>query len=654
MPPFVSNFSYTAAGGISQMRLGNGKFETAQFNNRLQVTQLGLGASATDAGLWKTTYEYGELDENNEVDTSSNTGNIARQTLSIGELSFVQSYRYDSLYRLTKAKEISGETETWSHEFLYDRYGNRTGFGELINGTRTSRTAPTVNASTNRFSTGQGFTYDKNGNVVQDIDAVTSQNRTFIFNADNKQAEIRDENGNPIGKYFYDGEGKRVKKITDTETTVFVYSGGKLVAEYSTALPSASPEISYTTTDHLGSPRIVTNQLGNVTSRRDFMPFGEDVPIEAGNRNEVVDQVEGGIMENGNLRTTALNYQLADGIRQRFTGYQKDKETSLDFAEARMYESRYGRFTAVDPLLASGKSANPQTFNRYVYCLNNPINCVDPTGLDGIWGFRYEGDDKWQFHYFADRAAFDAMNKSMQEANCLQGGCALYQLWTGGNYVIHGDRTGFHLMDGGKWFQFSLASPWASDQEYSDLIKASRSGGFSQDQLNVLHDAALLQREIAESDAALDEILTKIDTFLNGDPNRIYLEMGPGQNVSLLKSLVAYRKAIRGADAASDAVGGYVHEFKSGFTYSGKGTQARMRQTGRELEASQGDELVRSTFIAAPSNTAKEAFVIEHLQMMKSTRGLGPLSSNPSSPTYNKIFSPGKKYWEDFLGGDIR
>ena len=46
-----------------------------------------------------------------------------------------------------------------------------------------------------------------------------------------------------------------------------------------------------------------------------------------------------------------------------------------------MYENRHGRFTAVDPLLASGKSANPQTFNRYVYCLNNPLIFTDPTGM---------------------------------------------------------------------------------------------------------------------------------------------------------------------------------------------------------------------------------------------------------------------------------
>nr|WP_242056763.1 RHS repeat-associated core domain-containing protein [Planktothrix sp. FACHB-1355] len=76
-----------------------------------------------------------------------------------------------------------------------------------------------------------------------------------------------------------------------------------------------------------------------------------------------------------------MKYGASDGIRQKFTGYQKDDETGLDFAEARMYENRHGRFTAVDPLLASGKSTNPQSFNRYVYCRNNPLSYVDKDGL---------------------------------------------------------------------------------------------------------------------------------------------------------------------------------------------------------------------------------------------------------------------------------
>jgi RHS repeat-associated protein len=103
-------------------------------------------------------------------------------------------------------------------------------------------------------------------------------------------------------------------------------------------------------------------------SRRDFMPFGEEVAADT------------------NYRVADLKYGVSDSVRQKFTGYQKDDETQLDFAEARMYENRHGRFTAIDPLLASGKSANPQTFNRYTYAVNRPLILNDPTGLQaGKW-----------------------------------------------------------------------------------------------------------------------------------------------------------------------------------------------------------------------------------------------------------------------------
>ncbi len=370
--PYASNFSYTASGGISQMKLGNGRWETAKFNTRLQVEELGLGSSATNASLWKTNYQYGELNTSTgNVDSGKNTGNIARQTLTVPGSSFVQNYEYDSLYRLKVATEKTGSTQNWTQSWNYDRYGNRVGFAQNVAGL-TNAPNPTVNASTNRFELNQGFSYDKNGNVISDVDPVTSSARTFVFNGDNKQTEVK-RGSEVVGRYFYDGEGKRIKKQRYAggvlaEETVFVYSSGKLVAEYSNQV-SQTPTVAYTTTDHLGSPRIITNQLGQVKSRRDFMPFGED------------------IFENvGAARTAALNYSSnQDDLRQKFTGYQKDSETQLDFAEARMYENRFGRFTAVDPLLASGRSGNPQTFNRYVYVSNRPMSLTDPTGLDPWW-----------------------------------------------------------------------------------------------------------------------------------------------------------------------------------------------------------------------------------------------------------------------------
>jgi len=368
---FADSFKYTPFGGISEMKLGNGKWETAQFNDRLQVTQLGLGNSANDTSLWQVDYEFGELNSNGTVDASKNTGNIAKQTVSFSGLSqpFVQEYKYDALYRLTEAKETEGSSQNWKQEFGYDRYGNRTSYNKFLGTsavTLTAKEKPTIDANNNRFDLGQGYTYDAIGNLITDADG-----RSITFNGDNKQTEVKDSSNNVIGAYFYDGDGMRIKKETDDETVVFVYSGGKKVAEYSSD-PSPNASTKYLTEDHLGSPRVISDQSGAVLSRRDFMPFGEDLKDGIG------------------ARSNSNKYGIDDKVREGFTGYEKDKETGLDFAEARMYENRHGRFTAVDPLLASGKSSNPQTFNRYIYAGNNPVLFVDTTGED--WYLAYKKD----------------------------------------------------------------------------------------------------------------------------------------------------------------------------------------------------------------------------------------------------------------------
>jgi RHS repeat-associated protein len=42
-----------------------------------------------------------------------------------------------------------------------------------------------------------------------------------------------------------------------------------------------------------------------------------------------------------------------DSVRRKFTGYERDGETDLDYAHARYYASIQGRFSSPDPLLAS-------------------------------------------------------------------------------------------------------------------------------------------------------------------------------------------------------------------------------------------------------------------------------------------------------------
>jgi RHS repeat-associated protein len=110
---------------------------------------------------------------------------------------------------------------------------------------------------------------------------------------------------------------------------------------------------------------MILDQTGSLASvkRHDYLPFGEE--LFAG--------VCG--------RTAGQGYSGGDGVRQQFTLKERDTETGLDYFLARYYSSTQGRFSSADPLMASGRAALPQSWNRYSYVLNNPLRLVDPTGL---------------------------------------------------------------------------------------------------------------------------------------------------------------------------------------------------------------------------------------------------------------------------------
>jgi len=67
----------------------------------------------------------------------------------------------------------------------------------------------------------------------------------------------------------------------------------------------------------------------------------------------------------------------------RYSGKECDEFTSLYYYGYRYYASWLGRWLTPDPSgLASVDRANPQSWNRYAYVMNNPVNANDPTGLD--------------------------------------------------------------------------------------------------------------------------------------------------------------------------------------------------------------------------------------------------------------------------------
>lgn len=379
---YLSQFTYTASGAISSAMLGNGRWESTVFNDRLQATEIKLGTAQNSGNLWQANFDYGVGDNN---------GNIKSQTIIVSTVGNTpgftanQTYEYDSLNRLKSATETINNQENWKQVFNYDRYGNRR-FNEQLTstlpkscGTQTApevcanaqkQLNPNINITDNRLSSAQGYIYDQVGNLKQNFD-----NQHFFYNAQNKLIEVQNVSNVVIGQYIYDGEGQRVKKISPTENIIFVYNAfGQMIAEYSNASqPNPNPQLNYLTTDHLGSPRIITDATGNVISRRDFLPFGEEIVANESNRIQ------------------ALGYNFGDSTRQKFTTYERDTETGLDFAQARYYSSKHGRFTSVDPLMASASAVAPQTWNRYAYVGNNPLNIIDPTGMDYFDGSEYPG-----------------------------------------------------------------------------------------------------------------------------------------------------------------------------------------------------------------------------------------------------------------------
>jgi RHS repeat-associated protein len=419
---YANSFSYAPHGQVEKFRFGNGLWETMQFNSRRQITQIGLGHSATDTGFWKIAYEYGDWN-GSTLDTTKNNNSLARQTITVPTIGAVtgftaiQTYAYDSLDRLKSATETIGGNETWKQTFLYERFGNRnfdTGTTLLSNESAVTKVAnPEILTTNNRFKLDQDndsindYEYDSSGNLTKN-----AQGRQFTFNAENLQITATASGMSFV--YSYDGNNKRVKSYdsVNDKTTLYVYdASGRLAAEYTiNVAPPTVPTISYLTEDALGSVRVTTNSFSEVKARRDFLPFGEELYAGIANRN-----------------TNQKYSSSTDDVRKKFATYQRDTETGLDFAQSRYYSPMHGRFTSPDEFKGGPDElfdftddaldnptfyadlTNPQSLNKYQYAYNNPYKFNDPNGHTPIWLVRAA---------MALAAAASAAAKCIRNNNC--------------------------------------------------------------------------------------------------------------------------------------------------------------------------------------------------------------------------------------------
>jgi RHS repeat-associated protein len=329
--------SYNAAGEATAVSYGNSVAGSFSYNDHLQLSSLSY-VSGTNT-LLNLTYNYG----------TQNNGQIQSITDSRGS-AYSTTYTYDPLNRLAAAQTSNlTAANTWALAWKYDRYGNR--LSQVLTGGTMSVGQPqlTIDPTTNRI-TNAGFAYDANGNMTNDgIHA-------YSYDADNRTVQV---DGGSTASYSYDAKRLRVVK----GSTTYVYSGTKVIAEYSSGTVQkeyiyagsgllatlTGTGTTYHHPDHL-SNRVETDGTGNVVRTFGSLPFGDTW------------------------------YETGPSDKWKFTSYERDTETGLDYALMRYSSSgRLGRFMSPDPL--SGDLTDPQSHNRFLYVRNDPINLIDPLGL---------------------------------------------------------------------------------------------------------------------------------------------------------------------------------------------------------------------------------------------------------------------------------
>lgn len=346
---YVNSMSYRSF-GLKQMAYNNGRTLSMQYDNRLRPREWSI------PGVLRLQYSY--------LWEATGRPDFAR---NLDDETLDRYYGYDSVGRLTvsrsgnEARLAIGEqvpllyNGPYSQGYQYDKWGNIT-YREGWGGENPSYTFTYTNNKRD------GLTYDAAGNLTSD------GGQSFTYDAAGQQAT-----GSYTGYLLqqnYDGDGLRLKKVDGGTTTYYLRStvlGGEVVAELNNtgvwqrgyvylggrmvAIQQGSAAY-WVHQDPLLKSKRVTNSSGTVISTIEVDPFG-------GNTN----------------RSNNDAFQP-----RKFTTYERDGNNS-DEAMFRRYNRWWSRFDQPDPYGGSYNLSDPQSFNRYAYVQNDPVNLVDPSGL---------------------------------------------------------------------------------------------------------------------------------------------------------------------------------------------------------------------------------------------------------------------------------
>lgn len=343
-----TSFGYSPDGMPTTIGFGNGDTSTVAYDNADQPSSSALTRGATGLG----TITYGR----------DNSGDLTATTPSAGAPGSATTYGYNTNQYLT-GSAIGSTTAAYN----YDSVGDPTKLasatqvfdaaGQLCWTTTTTVSGPSCGSPAAGATT---FSYDANGNRTGKTPS-GSASTTYGYNA---AGELTAVSGAASATYTYNGDGLRATKASGSISLTFTWDArGKvpqLLSDGSTdyvygptgtvveQFTAGGASQTYYFADVHGSTVELANQSGSVMGSYAYNPWG--------------------VVSGHSGASTPLQYG----------GGYADAETGLIYLQARYYDPTTALFLSVDALVS-------HTLAAYLYTSNDPLNRMDPLGLD--WNF---------------------------------------------------------------------------------------------------------------------------------------------------------------------------------------------------------------------------------------------------------------------------
>jgi RHS repeat-associated protein len=384
-------------GQVTQEVRGNGLVSVNTYNiaTGLLSNQTTRSALNLPANIQNNNYGWDSVGNlNYRQNLSGKPGTPAATGSSVDTYAQAESFCYDGLNRLIKTNPGTTGTGDCSNlssanqDVRYDGHGNIKYKKEVGDYAYASSTVAGPHAVTT--AGGKGYVYDANGNNISgdsrtleytSYDMVKkiqkgSSITEFQYGADRARWQRKDTRSSGVTTTTYMGNVERIQTTAGTVEWKRNIAGSVLTYRTDSNNNLQATDKRYIYTDHLGSVDLITDANGEVQGQ--FSKVSHAMSFDAWGARKNVAQW------NAQSFALALSAITVSGFlepitRRGFTGHEMVDDMGIIHMNGRIYDAKLGRFLQADPFIQA--ATNTQSYNRYSYVINNPLNATDPSGF---------------------------------------------------------------------------------------------------------------------------------------------------------------------------------------------------------------------------------------------------------------------------------